>query len=552
MQLLIGSSKSLALYNNTNFYYLILSVATVWDRSDARPEAASSSSRLMQQLEQLPSHQIQQQQQQQQQPFRLINSNHHVQTLENGSLAIRSIGREHAGAYICEAANGVAPNLVKQIRLIVRSPAYLPDDIQVAIGSPLQNATLLVEPFNGAQPMHSTASRIIPTQMASGASSSASNSMHQPTATKSVRLALNTTNVRLSCWPLGDLPMQIEWLKDDRLLHSHSTSLEPARSSNPTASSSSLDSSSSSLVAATGSDLYLPMLVASNSGANTALGRYRVATRWHQKGSTALQKHSSQAEQLGLTEMHSRAGSNGPVALESELMFVGPLNRLDAAQYTCVVRNAYGSSERKLRLIVMEPPEAPQLVDVAHISSRSIGLRWPIPFDGNSPILKYIVEYRRVQGEFNWLLLWPTHPTGCQRANRFLHHPANEFASDDSERTQTLSHRSEKLVPLKAAASTSSSSSSPQLVELIGGGQVPYLSSALAESNSSAQVHHTLHDLEPLTRYSIRVISANALGQSRPSVALSLRTTEEGKLIAVAVHCCHCHLRVHQPASEEG
>lgn len=44
------------------------------------------------------------------------------------------------------------------------------------------------------------------------------------------------------------------------------------------------------------------------------------------------------------------------------------------------------------------------------------------------------------------------------------------------------------------------------------------------------QVQHTVHELEPLTRYSVRVLAVNALGRSKPSVALSLRTSEEGEL----------------------
>lgn len=43
------------------------------------------------------------------------------------------------------------------------------------------------------------------------------------------------------------------------------------------------------------------------------------------------------------------------------------------------------------------------------------------------------------------------------------------------------------------------------------------------------QVQHSVHELEPLTRYAVRVIAVNLVGRSRPSVALSLRTEEEGE-----------------------
>lgn len=81
------------------------------------------------------------------------------------------------------------------------------------------------------------------------------------------------------------------------------------------------------------------------------------------------------------------------------------MRRSDAATFTCVARNAYGQAERKLRLIVQESPEAPEVVDVAHIASRSISLRWLAPFDGNSPIIKYIIEYRKHTNSGEFLIL---------------------------------------------------------------------------------------------------------------------------------------------------
>lgn len=49
------------------------------------------------------------------------------------------------------------------------------------------------------------------------------------------------------------------------------------------------------------------------------------------------------------------------------------------------------------------------------------------------------------------------------------------------------------------------------------------------------QVQHSIHELEPMTRYSMRVLAINALGRGRPSVALSLRTDEEGEFTSHSV-----------------
>lgn len=51
-----------------------------------------------------------------------------------------------------------------------------------------------------------------------------------------------------------------------------------------------------------------------------------------------------------------------------------------------------------------------------------------------------------------------------------------------------------------------------------------------SQSQQAQQIQHTIHELEPMTRYSMRIVAVNSIGRSRPSVALNLRTDEEGKL----------------------
>lgn len=79
---------------------------------------------------------------------------------------------------------------------------------------------------------------------------------------------------------------------------------------------------------------------------------------------------------------------------------IGPsAQRSDSALYSCLAKNNFGSSERKLRVVVMERPDKPEQVDIVQVSSRSISLRWLAPFDGNSPITRYQFEYKRHKGE---------------------------------------------------------------------------------------------------------------------------------------------------------
>ena len=51
--------------------------------------------------------------------FKVIISNANMQTLENGSLYVREVGREDAGHYMVQAINGVGPGISLVVRLTV-------------------------------------------------------------------------------------------------------------------------------------------------------------------------------------------------------------------------------------------------------------------------------------------------------------------------------------------------------------------------------------------------------------------------------------------------
>lgn len=246
-----------------------------------------------------------------------------MQTLENGSLAFRALQREHEGLYLCEADNGLEPSLVKPVRLVVHQPATIADELRLLAGEQPAEVAALVD--------------------------------KSPVPVRAIRLpAPNKTGsqLRLLCEPSGELPMQIDWLKDGRLVQSHTMTDERPEPRHQLGAGLELADSS---------------------------GRYHMNTR-----------RKSTSGQLTVAQ------------LESELL-ITDLRRPDAGLYSCLVRNQFGEAQRKMRLLLQEAPEAPELVDVAHISSRSIGLRWLSPFDGNAPILRYVVEYRRQTGERNVL-----------------------------------------------------------------------------------------------------------------------------------------------------
>lgn len=73
----------------------------------------------------------QEQQQQQHTEFKPISSNYHIQALENGSLTIKEVMEKDAGAYLCEAGNGVGADLSVVVRLQVHVKAHFKNNFQM-------------------------------------------------------------------------------------------------------------------------------------------------------------------------------------------------------------------------------------------------------------------------------------------------------------------------------------------------------------------------------------------------------------------------------------
>lgn len=249
--------------------------------------------------------------------------------------------------YLCEADNGVEPNLVKLVRLQVRLQAQFLDELQV-LGD-LASAT--------DKKAASAAAPGAPTSLQATHIGQAAN------PARWVRVSQNASQLRLLCQPFGEFPLTLDWLKDGQLIYTHTAGdlslLSPAGSQTHQLPSSAPNSLNFNQLELAGR-----LHVNTRRGSGRALGT-QVSPHW-------LTSHQ----------------------VDSELVLTG-LRRTDGGLYSCAARNAFGQAERQIRLLVQEPPEAPEVVDVAHIGSRSIGLRWLAPFDGNSAIVKYLVEYRR-------------------------------------------------------------------------------------------------------------------------------------------------------------
>ncbi|XP_073812159.1 Down syndrome cell adhesion molecule 1 isoform X32 [Musca autumnalis] len=75
--------------------------------------------------------------------------------------------------------------------------------------------------------------------------------------------------------------------------------------------------------------------------------------------------------------------------------------RSDSALFTCVATNAFGSDDASINMIIQEVPEMPYALKVLDKSGRSVQLSWAQPYDGNSPITRYIIEFKRSRASWD-------------------------------------------------------------------------------------------------------------------------------------------------------
>uniref|UniRef100_A0A671U5A3 Sidekick cell adhesion molecule 1 n=1 Tax=Sparus aurata TaxID=8175 RepID=A0A671U5A3_SPAAU len=86
--------------------------------------------------------------------------------------------------------------------------------------------------------------------------------------------------------------------------------------------------------------------------------------------------------------------SGGRVSVRQGTLTIGQTWSGDIGDYTCTVTSKAGNDSHSARLEVIELPHSPRSL-TAHLNdsdSRSVLLSWLRPFDGNSPLLHYLLE----------------------------------------------------------------------------------------------------------------------------------------------------------------
>ncbi|XP_046988949.1 Down syndrome cell adhesion molecule homolog [Schistocerca americana] len=78
------------------------------------------------------------------------------------------------------------------------------------------------------------------------------------------------------------------------------------------------------------------------------------------------------------------------------------VERTDTTHFVCVASNKYGTDRSEILLVVQEPPDTPLNFHVSNYSSRSVSLSWEQPYDGNSRITHYVVQYKNASVTWHW------------------------------------------------------------------------------------------------------------------------------------------------------
>ncbi|XP_076306911.1 cell adhesion molecule Dscam1-like isoform X2 [Tachypleus tridentatus] len=77
------------------------------------------------------------------------------------------------------------------------------------------------------------------------------------------------------------------------------------------------------------------------------------------------------------------------------------ISRKESGLFVCDVENAYGKDETRFQVVVQERPDPPKDLKVKDKSSRTVSVIWVPPFNGNSPITKYLLETKSEDGFWN-------------------------------------------------------------------------------------------------------------------------------------------------------
>ncbi|KAH7948089.1 hypothetical protein HPB52_018435 [Rhipicephalus sanguineus] len=245
--------------------------------------------------------------------------------------------------------------------------------------------------------------------------------------------------------------------------------------------------------------------------------------------------------------------SNTENGVTSELV-IPTTDRSDAALYTCVAKNEYGSDERNIKLLVVEVPAQPLDLRILEVWSRKVNVIWSEPYSGNSPINNYIVHYWRdrdgahrlmeqsVPNSQTSAMISELHPGASYSLTVTAENEVGQGPPSDPVRFLTAEEEpggspTDVWAAAKGPTSIAVSWKPPPRDTWNGVLKGYYVGYRAAESsqpysfktvetvvNGSQEV--TLVGLTKSSRYSVIVKAFNAIGSGPPSEALLVRTLD--------------------------
>ncbi|XP_077540883.1 cell adhesion molecule Dscam1-like isoform X4 [Haemaphysalis longicornis] len=245
--------------------------------------------------------------------------------------------------------------------------------------------------------------------------------------------------------------------------------------------------------------------------------------------------------------------SNTENGVTSELV-IPTTDRSDAALYTCLAKNEYGSDERNIKLLVVEVPAQPLDLRILEVWSRKVNVIWSEPYSGNSLITNYIVHYWRDR-EGAHRLLEQTVPSGQTSTTIGELHPGSSYSltvtaenevgqGPPSDPVRFLTAEEEPggsptdvWAAAKGPTSIAVSWKPPPRDTWNGvltGYYVGYRAAESGQPYSFKTVETVTNDTQEVTlvgltkssRYSVIVKAFNAIGSGPPSEALLVRTLD--------------------------
>ncbi|XP_058987901.1 cell adhesion molecule Dscam2 [Musca domestica] len=129
----------------------------------------------------------------------------------------------------------------------------------------------------------------------------------------------------------------------------------------------------------------------------------RVVTPWKENLELTCRKVGSPAPvTIWRLDGHNLETNARKTIAKNGTLNIREVQSTDAGNYTCSVENTWGKDEIVYSVVVKVPPEAPNLTVISAYSD-SLLLEWSDNSNGGSPILGYVINYKRDNGDWEEL-----------------------------------------------------------------------------------------------------------------------------------------------------